>query len=81
MVVGVHRVKSPAMDSTKTYSHCWFFRDVPQVCTTIILCTHLSSECVRDGASQKKPLWDSSKTYSPKGFTFRDVPYMTHYHG
>jgi hypothetical protein len=43
--------------------------------------TILSSKCVRDGASQKKPPWDSSKTYSPKGFTFRDVPYMTHFHG
>ena len=28
VVVGVHRVKSPAMDSTKTYSHCRAFRDV-----------------------------------------------------
>jgi hypothetical protein len=27
-VVGVHRVKSPTMDSTKTYSHCRAFRDV-----------------------------------------------------
>ena len=28
VVVGVHRAESPAMDSTKTYSHCWAFRDV-----------------------------------------------------
>ena len=25
----LHHVESPAMDSTKTYSHCWAFRDVP----------------------------------------------------
>ena len=42
--------------------------------------THFSSEVVRCGASQKKPLWDSSKTYSPKGFTFRDVPQIAAYH-
>ena len=27
----VHRAKSPAMDSTWKYSHCWAFRDVPYV--------------------------------------------------
>ena len=43
--------------------------------------THFSSEVVRCGASQKKPLWDSSKTYSPKGFTFRDVQLMPYFHG
>ena len=31
-------------------------------------------------ASQKKPLGDSSKTYSPKGFTFRDVRLMPYFH-
>jgi hypothetical protein len=41
----------------------------------------LSSECGSRRASQKKPLWDSSKTYSPKGFTFRDVRLMPRYHG
>lgn len=29
---------------------------------------------------KKKPLWDSTKTYSPKGFTFRDVPQVAAYH-
>ena len=40
----VHHVESPAMDSTKTYSHCWAFRDVQQTCSPFNLRTHLSSE-------------------------------------
>ena len=40
---------------------------------------NLSLECGSRCASQKKPLWDSSKTYSPKGFTFRDVQLMPCY--
>ena len=38
------------------------------------------SEAVRCGASQKKPLRDSSLTYSPEWFTFRDVPQIAPYH-
>ena len=34
----VHRVENPAMDSTKTYSHCWVFRDVPYM-------THFHGKC------------------------------------
>ena len=40
----------------------------------------LASEYGSRRTSQKKPLWDSSKTYSPKGFTFRDVRLMPYYH-
>ena len=45
----------------------------------ILLAPNLSLECGSRCASQKKPLWDSSKTYSPKGFTFRDVQLMPYY--
>ena len=41
---------------------------------------NLLSEWCRCGASQKKPSRDSTLTYSPRGFTFRDVPQMRHYH-
>ena len=49
-------------------------------CTDLNSHTNFSSEGVRCGTSQKKPLWDSTKTYSPKGFTFRDVPQVAAYH-
>ena len=38
------------------------------------------SEGVRCGASQKKGLRDSTEAYSPKVFTFRDVPQIATYH-
>ena len=40
----VHRAKSPTKDSTKTYSLCWAFRDVLQICILLTLCTNLSSK-------------------------------------
>ncbi len=52
----------------------------PEFCSPLNLCTILSSERSSRCASQKKPLWDSSKTYSPKGFTFRDVQLMPYFH-
>ena len=51
-----------------------------RICTPLPFCTHLSSKGSSRCASQKKPLWDSSKTYSPKGFTFRDVQLMLPFH-
>ena len=51
-----------------------------QICTPNNLCTNLSSKYGSGCASQKKPLWDSSKTYSPKGFTFREVRLMPYFH-
>ena len=40
----------------------------------------LASEWCRCGASQKRVPRDSTKTYSPWYFTFRDVPQMRRYH-
>ena len=50
-------------------------------CATITIKPILLSKCGSRCASQKKPLWDRSKTYSPKGFTFRDVQLMPYFHG
>ena len=46
-----------------------------------LLSTHyFLSEVVRCGASQKKDLRDSTKSYSPKVFVFSDVPQIAAYH-
>ncbi|MBR2975609.1 MAG: hypothetical protein IKC57_02040 [Alistipes sp.] len=40
----------------------------------------LLSKVVRCGASQKKTPRDSTKTYSPRGLTFWDVPQIAAFH-
>ena len=41
---------------------------------------NLLSEVVRCGATQKKPPRDSTKPYSPRRFTFSEVPQIAAYH-
>ena len=41
----------------------------------------LLSKVVRCGASQKKTPRDSTKTYSPRGLAFWDVPQIAAFHG
>ena len=64
----------------KAYCPLLTYRVSGSKCATITANAILSSERSSRCASQKKPLWDSSKTYSPKGFTFRDVQLMLRYH-
>ena len=46
----------------------------------LAVAANLSSKAVRCGASQKKTPRDSTKTYSPRGLTFWDVPQITAFH-
>ena len=47
---------------------------------SLLTTNYFSSEVVRCGASQKNSPRDSTKSYSPRTITFRDVPQIAAYH-